>query len=485
MNKTHPKYTPDRPLKIALIDPLLTRRPLYLPTGLCYLSAYLKQKLGSAIDLKIFSLSLRNPEPLFRYDPQLIGITSLTHNFNTVRHLARAIKKWNKNIPLLLGGQHISMAPWTLPDFFDYALLGEGEQACYEFVHSLLNDTTPDPSALPNMLNRNHGVLIHSQKLPLIEPLDDIPFPDRDTVGHIESIITLDSHRKFNQSGLRSMQVTTSRGCPYKCKFCQPSIMWEKFRLHSPEYIAEEIQQIHVRYGINAIHIEDDLFITSKSRVAALTDLLGKKNLLNKIKYYVAGRTRQIDDEWVSLLKQLGVVKIEFGIESGSDRIAQYLKSGSTSNEITRSAISMVNQAGLSVFASFIAGSPPETPADLAQTWNLIKWIKKNHSGNSCALSIATPLPGTELWDYAVQNGLIDPLNIDWEKLNTLAKFPKNESGYIHLNRNIPARKLLRKVRFINRLLWLGPPREFLSSIPRRISKIPEKISILLYRLKS
>jgi anaerobic magnesium-protoporphyrin IX monomethyl ester cyclase len=485
MNIATLRRNKNRKFKIALIDPLTGVRPHYIPTGLCYLSAYLKRDIASQIDIKILSLSLQTINKLYEYDPDLIGFTALTHNFNLVRQMVIKIKQNRKNIMLVLGGQHISMAPWSMPEEFDYAILGEGEEAFLKFTRSLLSNSIMDNQVLPGIQYWNDGKLTAVSKLPLIESLDDIPFPDRDGVEDIESIITIDSYRKFNKSGLRTMQVTTSRGCPYKCKFCQPSIMWEKFRMHSPEYIAEEIDYIVAHYGINAVHIEDDLFVSNKNRISALIDLLGKKNLLHKIKYYAAGRTKQIDEEWVILLKQLGVVKVEFGIESGADAIAQYLKSDSSSSEISKSAISLLNREGISVYASFIAGSPPETPADLEQTWRMIKWIKNNHKQNSCGLSLATPLPGTQLWEYALQNGIINQEEIDWDKLNSLAKFPKDESKYFHLNDKINAKRLLRKVRFINFLMWLGTPGEFITAIPRRISKIPHKLSTLLYNLKS
>ncbi len=473
----------DKIFKIALVDPLLAGRPQYIPTGLCYLSAYLKRALAAKVEIRIMSLSILNLEQLFNFNPDLIGFSALTHNFNMVRKMASEIKKTVKNVPLVLGGQHISMAPWSMPAEFDYAILGEGEEAFLIFVQALLSDSVKNKTSWPGAQFWENGKLTTVPKLGLIEPLDNIPFPDRDSVADIESIITLDSYRRFNKSGLRSMQVTTSRGCPYKCKFCQPSIMWDKFRLHSPEYIAEEINFIVSRYGIKAIHFEDDLFVSNKNRIAALIDQLGKKNLLNKIVYYAAGRTRQIDNEWLTLLKKLGVVKLEFGIESGSDAVAQYLKSGATSNEITKSTIQLLNQAGITVYASFIAGSPTESTTDLQQTWQLIKWIKRNHPHNSCGLSLATPLPGTQLWDYAVQNSIINPADINWDKLNSLAKFPADESKYYHLNNRIEPGKLLRKVRFINFLMWLGTPSEFLFSIPRRIMKIPAKLIALLHRL--
>lgn len=485
MNPINPNRLSGQKLKIALVDPLLGLNPHYVPTGLCYLSAFLKRELASKVEVRIMSLPLRNMDRLFNYEPDLIGLSTLTHNFNLVRQMAVKIKQVREKALLVLGGQHITMAPWSMPGEFDCAILGEGEAAFLKLVQSLLSESIPDKATLPGLQYRDNGKLTAIPRLSLIEPLDDIPFPDRDSVENIDSIIILESYKRFNKSGLRSMQVTTSRGCPYMCKFCQPSIMWEKFRLHSPEYIAEEISHIVSRYGINAVHFEDDLFVCNKNRIATLIDQLGKKNLLNKIVYYAAARTRQIDQEWVTLLKTLGVVKIEFGIESGADAVAQYLKSGATSNEITKSTIRLLNQAGITVYASFIAGSPPESSADLEQTWKLIKWIKNNHIHNSCAISIATPLPGTPLWEYAVQQAIINPQDINWEKLNTLARFPKNESEYFQLNTRIKPRKLLRKVRLINTLMWLGTPAEFIVALPRRVMKVPFKLISFLRQVWS
>jgi len=117
-------------------------------------------------------------------------------------------------------------------------------------------------------------------------------------------------------------------------------------------------------------------------------------------------------------------------------------KKRATSNEITKDTIQLLNQAGITVYASFIAGSPTESKTDLQQTWQLIKWIKHNHHTTVCGLSIATPLPGTQLWEYAVQNSIINPADINWDKLNSLAKFPADESKYYHLNNRIAPGKL-------------------------------------------
>jgi hypothetical protein len=112
----------------------------------------------------------------------------------------------------------------------------------------------------------------------------------------------------------------------------------------------------------------------------------------------------------------------------------------------------------------------------------MIKWIKRNGKFNTCSLSIATPLPGTDLWDYAVSKGVIDPENIEWGMLNTLARAPKDKSELIYLNDNILPDDLLKVVKRINLHMYLGTPREFLLSIPRRITKIPRKINNFVSR---
>lgn len=461
--------------KIALIDPQSGYGNKYFPTGLSYLSSYIKEYSADTMDVKIFQIAAGNYEMVIDYQPHLIGLTAFTHTFGIVQDIASDLKKCNMHIPLVLGGQHLSMAPSSLPKIFDYGVIGEGEQSFLQLVEFIRKGGS-EKSVLNGVQFWDDDVLHTNPPAVAIQPLDLIPFPDRNNFPAMESIITANYSRLFHKSGLRSMQLTTSRGCPFKCAFCQPSQMWGHFRMHSVDYSAEEIAYIHSKFGINAILIEDDLFTVNKKRVRELIDILAKRNLLNKIVYYVAARTEQIDDEWVQLFKELGVVKVEFGIESGSDRIAKYLKKSTATTEINKHAINLLNKAGISVYASFIVGAPPEERDDLAKTWKLIKWIQKNYVFNSSGVNLATPLPGTDLWNYAVEKSLIDPENVEWYKLATLAGIPKDVNNIVYLNEHIPAEKLLRILKYFFIRLWLGSPADFIKAIPRRIKKIPQKL---------
>jgi len=459
--------------RIALIDPKNNYGNMYVPTGFCYLSSYLKKYIEEDFDLKIFNIDIESLNKVIDYSPNLVGFTSFTHTFNLACRMAEIIKKkTNPEIKLVLGGQHVSMASWSMPKTFDYGVLGEGEESFLNLVRYLISGGNEDINQLTGIQYWNNNKYIELPKTPPIVPLDNIPFPDRDIIENIEEIINFDNFRKFRRTGIRSMQITTSRGCPYKCKFCQPSYLWGKFRMHSAEYTAEEIAYIHSKYNINAIMIEDDLFTGSKKRVAKIIEELSKKNLIGKIIYHAGARALQIDKEWAELLNNLGVVKVELGIESGSDKIAKYLKRGTATAEITRRAINFLNDYNIGVYASFIAGSPPETMDDLKQTEKMIRWIRKNHQNNTSGLCIATALPGTDLWEDAIKRGLIDKENINWDKLATLKSIPKNEDEMIYLNMHIPAKKLLRKANMMHWKMRIGTPKEFVTAIPRRTKKV-------------
>jgi anaerobic magnesium-protoporphyrin IX monomethyl ester cyclase len=464
--------------KIILADPISELGTEYFPTGLSYLSASIKKKLSDKIEIKIVQVSPESITDILELDPDLIGFTAFTHTFYIANKTADSVRKIRPEIKLILGGQHISMAPWSLPKVYDYAVIGEGEESFLRLLHYLLDGEQGSRDKLLGIQYWDNGNLISNRQQPLIDPLDKIPFPDRDNIPDIERKITIDSTRKFNQPGLRIMQLTTSRGCPYKCKFCQPANLWGTFRMHSATYVAEELELIHKRYGITGVHIEDDLFTGNKKRMVELIELLNNKELLGKMSYYVAARTRQIDDEWIELFKDLGVAKVEFGIESGSEKIATYLKKGTASNDQNIEVIQKLNQSGISVYASFIGGSPPETISDLNETWKMMKKIRAIHPNNTCGICLATPFPGTELWDLGISEGYFERENFNWQRLASLARLPESESEMVSINRHIPVKKLLRKLKWINYKLWLGTPSEFISAIPRRLKKIPVKLGL-------
>lgn len=465
------------PFRISLVELANAGSRAFLPTGLCYLSAYLKKNFGNRVAVQILTIPSGDASAVAATQPDLVGFTAFTHNFPDAVETAGRVKAALPDVPLILGGQHLSMAPWSMPPVFDYGVVGEGERTLCELVDFIRSGApVAERSKLRGVQYVEEGRLIALSRQELITPLDAIPFPDRGAIADIEASITADQFFLFDRDRTRSMQLTTSRGCPYKCRFCQPSLLWHPFRTHSAEYIAEEISFIRSRYAVDAVLVEDDLFTADRKRMQTLLDLLGKKELLGKIRYYVAARAAQLDDEWVRMLKALGVVKVELGIESGSDRIAAYLKTGKASMDVNREAVTRLNRAGISVYAAFMAGAPPETTEDLEATWQMIRWIRRSHVHNTCGISIATPLPGTGLWDDAVARGLIDPATVDWRRLSSLNGAVSSPEGMIYINEHMPPEVLLKRVARMNFRMRLGTVRSFAAFLPRRLRKLAGRL---------
>lgn len=472
-------------LKILFLEPETSSRYNYIPMGLAYLSSYIKKHCTMPVETKIVRHTENEIEQILGYNCDIIGITAMTHNYNTANIIAERIKALAPEQIVILGGQHITSAPESLHTAYNCAIAGEGEAAFLQYVNAYIESDVIDYSQINNLVYWKDGNIQINSRLPFIEPIDSISYPDREaTVGYKE-IISSNNFGRFNRNDIRWIQLTTSRGCPYKCKFCQPSVLWGKYRMHSAEYVADEIEYVVNKYDINAIQVEDDLFTGNKTRLIKIIELLERKNLLGKIIFNVAARAEQINAEWVELFKKIGIVKVELGIESGSDKVAEYLKnSKKTTREINLKAIELLNKNDIAVFGSFIAGAPVEEYNDLIQTKKFMLKIKNMHKNNECSIGLATPLPGTELWDYTIQNELINLPNFDWNRLSTLSGIPKDLSIPVYLNKNIPIEKTIKVIKSINRRMWMGSPLDFLKAIPRRIKKIPAKLKRIQKKLK-
>ena len=132
----------NKKFRIALIDPQKKYRSTYFPTGLCYLSSYLKQNINEKINIRIFNVTIDSLNNLLKFNPNLIGFTSFTHNYNLACQIAEIIKNVNPNIKLIIGGQHISMASWSMPKVFNFGVLGEGEESFLKLINSMIEERT-------------------------------------------------------------------------------------------------------------------------------------------------------------------------------------------------------------------------------------------------------------------------------------------------------------------------------------------------------
>jgi len=393
-------------MKLALINPY--RKLFDPPLGLAYIASYLK-KYGDFNNIII--IDKEDPiEKIKKEKPDLIGVSAMFLDFDKINTMANEIKK-EFDVPLLLGGPHVSSMPHNFLSFnFDVGVIGEGEQTTLELMQLFEKEGNFDPKKLTSIkgivFRNERNVLQITEARPLIEPLDKIPFPARDLLK-MKEVYLIPRKGSFNEIGVYSNMIS-SRGCPYNCTFCSPSMFWKKFRCFSPEYVVEEMNFLISSYKLDGIIIWDDLFVVGKQRLEKIVKLVKDEGINEKVKFWVFARANLVNREIAKLLKEMNVTAIGFGLESGSEKILKYLKKGTVTIEDNKRAIKLCKEQGIKTMGNFIIGSPDETEEDLQQTFDLFT----NKNLDESYIHQLTPFPGTQIWDYAKQKGIVsDDIN--------------------------------------------------------------------------
>ena len=336
---------------------------------------------------------------LNKTNPKIIGISSRIVDIPSTLLLAKIAKEVLPNVKIIIGGASASSSSTYLMENnnIDFLVIGEGEYTILELVTYLLDfkNKVHDLHQIKGIMYRNNGDLIRTESRPLISNLDDIPFPDRN------SVFVLDKNKEIKYIH-QNVDVITSRGCPYLCKFCCAYTAWgtRKPRFRSVDNIIDEIIYLKNTFGQTHFIFWDDLFTSNRSRAIEFSNKIIEKQL--NISWICLVRINTIDAELLAVMKKAGCVEIQIGIESGNDRILKHIKKNITLEQIHQQ-IPVIRQSGINWLAFFIIGFPSETENEIMDTLNLIFKIKPS----SVAISIFSPYPGTEFYTELKEKGLL------------------------------------------------------------------------------
>ena len=419
--------------KLVLVN---TWKMIYPPLGLGYIASYL-HKYFNHINIEIIDSSNNLEKKIIAAKPDILGFTATTPSYPDVIDVIKKVKE-SLNVPILLGGSHITSLPHKLSEYVDIGVIGESEETVSELV-SIFNESggfkNSDLKEIKGIVYHSNKKNVVTEKRESIKPIDKIPYPDRDLFDMEDYLKPADI--LVNHEYLRGTSILTSRGCPYKCVYCQVPQQWGKVRLHSAEYVAEEINLLVEKYDVEGIVIIDDLFILSTKRIERLIELLREYGILGEVKFLVDGRSNLINEKLLKLLKQLNVVQMALGIESGSERVLNYLKKNSVTVEQNKNAVALAQRYDIGVYAQFMMGTPTETKEEMLET---VKFIKEQPL-SSVHLSVTTPLPRTELWDYCEREGIVSD-NMDWRRFNMEPQAGLKDNLYI--NKEVSYREFLK-----------------------------------------
>ena len=394
-------------MRILLINPSypFEEFPRLLVT-LPYVASALRAE-GHEVEILDLLLARTTPDKIERrmqrFQPQLVGITSVTLNHHIANSIGEVVRKCDGNVSIAMGGPHVSFeieGSFQRLPALDYIAIGEGEHTMRELVRSL--DGRMDVRDVRGLagIDRDTGRAWKNAPRPLEDDLDTLPNPARDLVP-LARYLAFDSHAS----------VVTSRGCPYACIFCSaPAWTGRSVRYRTPSLCVDEIEEL-AGLGFTEITIEDDLFTLYRKHFLAVCGELVRRN--TGVRWNAFSRVDTISPEIVETMARAGCQAICFGVESGSQEILDLVKKKSDLQKV-KEAMRMTQAVGISALASFIIGLPGETEATLRKT---VEFADELHGefGSLYGFHILAPFPGTEVRERAADYGL-EILSNDWTR---------------------------------------------------------------------
>lgn len=331
--------------------------------------------------------------------PDAIGITSLSQTFTSALQAADAAKAVHPETPVILGGPHVTFLDrQTLQEnpVVDAVVRREGEETILELADRL--EEGEGFEGVRGVTYRDGEGIHRNPDRPFIEDLDGLPFPAYD-------LIPVDRYGTLG--GRRIFLILSSRGCPYQCEFCSMRLLdGAKFRSRSPESTVEEIAHVQA-HGADAFSFCDETFTLRPGRVEEICRRIIAEGL--DIPWDCQTRADRLSPELLRLMRRAGCELICIGAESGSQRILNAMKKGTTVQQ-NLDAVNMIQEAGIPASVSTMMGYPGETEEDVEKTVDFI-WHAKP---DIAYLNIATPFPGTGLYDRVEAQGW--SLDQDWAK---------------------------------------------------------------------
>jgi anaerobic magnesium-protoporphyrin IX monomethyl ester cyclase len=434
-------------LRVALINPMF-RLPIDTRTtphlGLAYLAAVSERRRD---EVRVYDADVEDQplaEFLAEFRPHLVGITANTPQVKQAWRTAAAIKQDLPQVPIVLGGPHVSVVTENL-DFeslhqpaVDMVVRGEGEGPWVEIsnlVDSFLRDQSAfSPAALMrpdlDLFHRVQGIsykttdggLHRNPDAPVISDLDSLPWP-------AYRFFKMDRYTNLQPAtdavpGSRSFSIMTSRGCPYRCTFCSQSIMPIKWRARSAANVIEEWRHLVRELDALEIGVLDDSANIRKNRLHELADLLIAEKLSHVPWIFVNGiRANLADVDLLVKLKRAGLKRTAFGVETGDEQMIIKIDKH-IDHDTIRQAFRNAKTAGIETIGFFIIGLPGDTRESMQKTIDFAIELDPMIAN----FSMMTPYPGTIVYEQVKQDGRF--LVHDWEDyvfFDTKARYEMGE----------------------------------------------------------
>ena len=390
---------------VTLVNPPYPKgahqHPPFTPLGLGYLAAVLEknQYEVDVIDCQALKLSYDEfKSEISKRQPNIVGITSTTLTYKSALRIAKIAKEVHPSCLTVLGGVHVTFwddkALQECPHL-DVVVRKEGENTMLELVERL-----EAGRAFHDVLGvtcRKGDEIVRNPDRSYIEDLDSLPLP----AHHLWPIERL---RKY---GKVIFPVMTSRGCTFWCNFCSAVRMHGRtYRMRSPKNVVDELEFLHNTYGADQFTFYDDAFTVNQFRTEEICQEIINRKL--KIRWDCETRVDMVTKELLQKMRDAGCIAVWLGVESGSQRVINSMEKGFSLGQAIR-AFKWAKEVRLMTVAATILGCPSETRESVWETVKLVEKLNPDDVG----FYIATPYPGTPMYDLVKEKGWLKVTDFD------------------------------------------------------------------------
>lgn len=379
-------------MKVSLVVPNIgthIHEDTFEPLGVLYIASQICRDHDVQI-VDAFNRKLTREEALkeiLSFNPDVVGISlTMSPTAPFARSLAQALKRQNRELPIVVGGTHATFAGKQLvaEPQFDVVVLHEGEHAFIDILRSF--EGKGHLADIQGILFREDGRTVETPKSKPIADVDSLAFPARQL---------LPDHKIYNRT-----HVLSSRGCVYQCIYCASSAMNRyRWRARTPANVLKEVELVASQYT-RTFYFADDNFPVNRRRTVELCKVLADAKL--DVQWECLSRLEFMDDaNLLEIMARGGCREIFIGAESGSARVLEKMKRRYTPEDLKR-ITQLCRRMGIATTVSFIIGNPYEELDDVKRTLDL--------AGELCTPNVAfhifTPYVGTQAYDHPEEFGL-------------------------------------------------------------------------------
>jgi len=344
------------------------------PLELLYISSRIRKSSKDNYEIKIIDMGIGQlsvPEidkEIRSLNPTVICLNALVWEAQLVHEIAEVVKKFNKNINLIICGQLPTLAGENMlfEKNIDFLVIGEPEITVAELVIAI--DNKKKFSDVPGIIYRDGDDIITTKPRAYIDDLDSAGISSSEW-----DLIDVRAYAKYaNWNGMLKesfyIPIITSRGCPFNCTFCcYRNSYGSSFRMRSPENVILEIKFLQKKYDVREIHIFDAVFNYDIERAKKICELIIDSKIKISLAFPHGIRADIMTDELIVLLKKAGTYKLTYGIETAVSRLQKETRKN-LNLPLVKQVISKTAKTGIIVGGYFMLGFPAETEQEMRQT---------------------------------------------------------------------------------------------------------------------